>query len=302
MPRNQNRPEGRIARVRTRSASDNVHAVLRLRNACLIALLAASSAPARAQDAAPAEAPSPPAEPPRTTAAQDAAPAEPPPPTAAQEKARAHYDDGVAAFRAGNFAAARDLFERAYMLDPAPVLLFNLGRANAELGDAEKAIEYFTLYLDREPQATDRDEVERLIRTMRAIAERREREAEPAPVPASAPASEGRVVANFAPPPSLRPWAWTAFGVGAAGLGAGIWFGLAAIDAEQAHNASTSPARLASTKEDAERSALLSNVGYGVAAVGAAAGLTLWLLEPTGTAAAVAPAPGGGVVTWGGRF
>lgn len=244
----------------------------------------------------------------------------------AQEKALGFYQQGVEAFRRGDYATARDLFERAYMLDPAPVLLFNLGRANAEMGEAERAIEYYQMYLDRVPDAPDREDVERRIRVMRAIIERRRREAEqaaagqPATAPATAPAADPasapapaeakappRVADRTAPddpPPSLAPYSYAAFGLGAAALGAGIVFGIQAADAEERHHRATTADDLVETRDEAERSALLANIGYGVAAVGVAAGLTLLLLDgEEGESATVAPAPGGGAVLgWSTRF
>jgi tetratricopeptide (TPR) repeat protein len=212
----------------------------------------------------------------------------------AQEKARGFYEQGVAAFRAGDFATARELFERAYLLDPSPILLFNLARANEELGDAGKATEYFQMYLDREPDAPDRAEVEQRMRALKAAADRPAREKTAPATQVAAPAAES--------PPSLAPWAWLAFGIGAAGLGTGIAFGVKALDDEDAHHRATTGAAKARTRDDAERDALLANIGWGVAAAGAAAGVTLWLLDGRSDGPAAAPTAGGAIFGWSGAF
>lgn len=90
----------------------------------------------------------------------------------AKERAAAAYREGSAAFKAGRFAKALESFEKAYKLDPSPILLYNLARAYEEMGNAEKAIENFELYLARVPDAPDRAEVETRIRVTRKMMER----------------------------------------------------------------------------------------------------------------------------------
>lgn len=129
----------------------------------------------------------------------------------ARTKADVAYQAGLADFQAGRFQEAFDHFHRAYLLDNAPTLLFNMARAAEEMGDAHTAIDHYRLYLDRVPDAEDRPEVERRIRVMEKLAAR-PAESEP-PVRRVAAVSEAR--------PSLMPWAWTALGLGVAGLGVG---------------------------------------------------------------------------------
>lgn len=92
------------------------------------------------------------------------------------DKARAKllFDDGMSAFETGDYASARERFEDAYLLDPSPVLLYNLARAAEEAGDAEHALLCYRSLLERWPESNDRPEVERQIRILAKVIEQTE--------------------------------------------------------------------------------------------------------------------------------
>ena len=58
---------------------------------------------------------------------------------AVRERSRAAFRRGVAAAKAGNYAAARDAFEEAYRLFSHPSILLNLGLARAKTGEYVEA-------------------------------------------------------------------------------------------------------------------------------------------------------------------
>ena len=91
--------------------------------------------------------------------------------TASQKQARTLYGEGVALFKSGKFEEAADKFQQAYNLDPAPILLYNLARAAEEMGSAKAAVGHYEAYLIRFPEAEDKAEVERRIRTLKAVLE-----------------------------------------------------------------------------------------------------------------------------------
>lgn len=68
-------------------------------------------------------------------------------PTPATEQARAHFQRGVDYYTEGDLAAALVEFERAYALQPAYRLLYNLGQVTYELRDYAAAERYFRRYL-----------------------------------------------------------------------------------------------------------------------------------------------------------
>lgn len=93
----------------------------------------------------------------------------------------------------------------------------------------------------------------------------------------------------------LRPWVWTALAVGVAGVGTGAMFTVQLDDDLRAEREAVGRAAVEAAREDANRDAVLAQVGYGVGAMGLAAALTLWLLDDTSDAAALVEVGAGGV-------
>ncbi len=84
---------------------------------------------------------------------------------------------------------------------------------------------------------------------------------------------------------SLRPWAWTSFGVGLVAVGAaGVFYGLGVSEVEARDEASSS-----SAWETHQASAESMNMGYvgglSLAGVAVLVGGALWLMEPTAVSA-----------------
>jgi len=95
--------------------------------------------------------------------------------------AAAHYRVGVAAFEAGKFSEALAAFTEAYNLSSETDLLYNLGVCSEKIGDREKAIAYYQLYLEEKPDAPDAAEVKARLEAVRSAPA-------PAPAPAATPA------------------------------------------------------------------------------------------------------------------
>lgn len=71
-------------------------------------------------------------------------------PSPSVDTARARYETGVAAYRAGRYREAVDAFLAADRLSPRAALSFNIARAYDKLEDVAKALEYYRDYLRRE--------------------------------------------------------------------------------------------------------------------------------------------------------
>jgi len=207
-------------------------------------------------------------------------------------KARAEYEAGAKAFRATDFDTALMHFERAYELDPSPVLIYNLARVHEEMGHAQDAIEHYGMYLDRLPDAADRADVERRIRVMFAILERQR--------PGATPPPTVEAQTSSSPSGRLSLYGYSALGLGVGGLAAGIGLGMAAADAEGAHADATTGAEKRSTADDADRFAGWANLSYLAGGVLLATGITLLVLDGGDEQVSVGPTPGGLVL--GGRF
>lgn len=108
-------------------------------------------------------------------------------------------EQGTQAYESEDLEGAIRLFEQAYELDPKPNLVFNIGRVYEELGDLQRAIDFYSRFT---VQAGIRLETRQLaaerIRVLRDILSQSQ-QPEPAPEPTAAPAEPG-------PPP---PGEWT---------------------------------------------------------------------------------------------
>jgi tetratricopeptide (TPR) repeat protein len=144
-----------------------------------------------------------------------------------EEAALQHLDVGVAAYRAGDYAAARREFERARDLVPDRANPYRwLGMANVQLGDCTQALLAFEMFLKRVPPGDERvpgvtrlrDECERPRATAPA--------ATPAMTPTPTPAATVAATARERKPLTRRWWFWTALGGAAALTATGITLGV----------------------------------------------------------------------------
>lgn len=198
-------------------------------------------------------------------------------PAGAATEARNLYEAGRSAFMAGDFAGARRHFEMAHALDEAPVLLFNMARCSEELGDADGAVDAYYAYLEAEPAAPDRREVERRIRAIRRLAGRARAEHQPDP-------GEG----------AAFPWHGALLAVGAgAAIGSAAFF-VTATEADDEAARATLPENRSDAEGRAEDHRLAGWVTGGVAVAALGAGIWLWVARETAVVATPVALQGGG--------
>lgn len=113
-----------------------------------------------------------------------------------RELAAALFRESAEAYRAGNMELAVTLLRRAYELDPAPVLQYNLARTLEGMGDNVGAIEAYERYLELEPEAEDRAGIEERLVSLRA---------EQAELDAAAEAETDEFLAGDDQPPLEEP-------------------------------------------------------------------------------------------------
>jgi tetratricopeptide (TPR) repeat protein len=142
------------------------------------------------------------------------------PPSHAASEAKGQYDQGLAAYERGEYQQAVDCFTRAYDLDPAPILLFNIAQSHWKQGDGAAALRFYRRYLEADPGGAERARAEARIRELEAA--RAPAEAPSLPSPPSSPPDPPRLAPR--PPPSValavpapapaeppyyrRPWVW----------------------------------------------------------------------------------------------
>ena len=136
--------------------------------------------------------------------AQPAAQPPPPPPAGApppaddatMAQAKQHFEAGRNAYNAGDYPGAIREFKAAEALRPSPILDYNIGLANEKLGKKRVAVKYYHRYLNLQPNAKNRDEVEQRINSLESqIAQ------EPPP---AATATPGGTAPQPTPPPTAE--------------------------------------------------------------------------------------------------
>jgi tetratricopeptide (TPR) repeat protein len=181
-------------------------------------------------------------------------------------EAFALFEESRELYREGRFAEAAERLERAYSIDPAPVLLYNLARARESNGDVDEAIDAYRRYLAEEPSTRDRGAIERRLETL----ERQRAERHAAENPRDPPP-----VVVIAPDAGPSPWPWVTLGVGGASLIAATLMGLFATSSHDDAVAEPSFSQAVSLQDRAETFALTANILFAAGGAIAIAGL-LW--------------------------
>jgi len=83
-------------------------------------------------------------------------------------RAKELYLEGRAHFDAGRYEQALSAFTTSFNLSAEPNLLYNLGITSEMLGDRERAIAYFELYLEELPTALDAELVKKRVVNLKA--------------------------------------------------------------------------------------------------------------------------------------
>jgi tetratricopeptide (TPR) repeat protein len=236
------------------------------------------------------------------------------------KEARKLFFQGDRMYEEGKYEEAVEAFEKAYQLSRRPELLFNLANAYERLGQYEEALRALRDYAPAAPK-DDRERIAARLKTLEERAEERRSRAEkekavatpaPAPAPAETKPSEPAPEEPASKPPIL---AYTLLGVGAVGVGVGVFFGVQAMGAksdaeEQCGGASGNFCRASAqgSIDDASSRALIADIAFAAGAVAAGAGVVLLLThrgsneKENAAALHAAPRPGGGEVQFVAQF
>lgn len=138
----------------------------------------------------------------------------------ATRAAKRHFERGEKLFALARFDEALDEYQKAFDAKPLPDFLYNIGQCYRNLGDYDQAIFSFKKYLKLEPDATDRDKVEKLIDELETKQQRGEGQ---------------KLIKKTPPPPEDKPaphkpiykewWFWAGVGVVGVAGGVGIYEG-----------------------------------------------------------------------------
>lgn len=97
-------------------------------------------------------------------------PTTPPPASddATMAQAKQHFETGRNAYNAGDYVTAIREFKAAEQLRPSPILDYNIGLANEKLGKRRVAVKYYKRYLEEQPNAANKAEVEQKVAALEA--------------------------------------------------------------------------------------------------------------------------------------
>lgn len=189
--------------------------------------------------------------------------------------------EGARAYRAGDFDAAIAAFERAYIVEPVPNLLYNIAKSYERQEEYEKAVEYYQRFIvapevDSEARKAALDRIDRL----REIADLKQEDIDRAERKArNSEAGDGEPDERGDQPEetesSNSTALWTMAGGGALVAG-GVVFGLmASSSADDVQNAATFEERK-TARDSAKTQALVADGFFVAGAAVSAIGLYLY--------------------------
>ena len=166
-----------------------------------------------------------------------------------KQEIHVHYQQATRAYDLGKYQEAVDEYQKVYEIDGDPVMLYNIAQAYRLNDQPQESIHFYRRYLQRSPEARNKEDVERKITAMeKLIEERRKAAALVAPPPPKTdvkpvavpepvtppPVAPPVVVAPPPPPPPAPPstarrvLGWSMVGVGAASIAVAIVEGIKA--------------------------------------------------------------------------
>lgn len=231
-----------------------------------------------------------------------------------KEDARAHVARATRAHREARYEEALVELETAYRLDPQPDMLYAIGQVDAKLGRCDEAIDHYLRFAATQSDPRVARVVEQAIAACAPDAPpARGARTEPAATapPAPVPRAPGAPTAAIA----AQPEHWYRDKIGGALVAGGAVAAILALveyrsavsdlDAAGDRAATTSLARYHELVDRADGKRTTSIVLAGAGAALISTGVVRYVLHSRTLEThdvAIAPARGGGVVTYGGRF
>lgn len=160
-----------------------------------------------------------------------------------KQEIHVHYQQATRAYDLGKYQEAVDEYQKVYEIDGDPVMLYNIAQAYRLNDQPQESIHFYRRYLQRSPEARNKDDVERKITAMEKLIEERRKAAaavvppppnpavvEPKPVaPPPPPVVTTPVVVAPPPPPPPEPPSAARRAVGWSMIGVGVASGVVAV-------------------------------------------------------------------------
>ncbi len=142
----------------------------------------------------------------------------------AERSAHRHFERGEKLYNLKKYDEALAEYQKAFDASPAPEILFNIAQCYRNLGNYEDAVFTYKRFLQQEPDAPNRDKVERLITELERKIDKAKSEDDqfklrkkPAiePLPPIAETSDHPVYKKW--------WFWTGLAVVSVGAGVAVY-------------------------------------------------------------------------------
>ncbi len=159
-----------------------------------------------------------------------------------KQEIHVHYQQATRAYDLGKYQEAVDEYQKVYEIDGDPVMLYNIAQAYRLNDQPQESIHFYRRYLQRSPEARNKDDVERKITAMEKLIEERRKAAaavvppppkpvvvEPKPVPPPPPVVTAPVVVAPPPPPPPEPPSAARRAIGWSMIGVGVASGVVAV-------------------------------------------------------------------------
>jgi cell division protein FtsN len=164
-----------------------------------------------------------------------------------KQEMKSHYEKATRAYDVGKYQEAIEEYQKAYEIGGDPPMLYNIAQAYRLNDQPSEAVRFYRRYLQRSPNARNREDVERKIAELEKVVEERKKAAAASPPPppqpvtpppapvtpvAPAPATAPVVTTPLAPPPeeprhasrARKAVGWSLIGAGVLAGGGAAYF------------------------------------------------------------------------------
>lgn len=122
-----------------------------------------------------------------------------------KQDVRVHYERATRAYDLNKYQEAIDEYQKVYEIDGDPVMLYNIGQAYRLNDQPQESIHFYRRYLQRSPEARNREDVNRKIVNMEKLIEDRRKAAAAVTPPPPVPIRPAPKPVAVAPLPVVTP-------------------------------------------------------------------------------------------------
>jgi tetratricopeptide (TPR) repeat protein len=124
---------------------------------------------------------------------------------AQKDEVKLHYQRATRAYDLQKYQEAIEEYQKAYEISGDPPMLYNIGQAHRLADQPVEAVRYYRRFLQRMPNARNREDVERKIADQEKVIEERRKAAAAVTPPPPPPPAKSPPIVEVKPPPPVPP-------------------------------------------------------------------------------------------------